>query len=288
MERFKPAFIGIGAQKCASTWIYQVLSDHPEIFVSTPKELDFFSSFFDRGYQWYQRAFAESDTGRLCGEISPSYFVDSDAPARAKAYNPDFKIVLALRDPIERAYSNHLHDVRLLHLQGELSFEAGLRNNPMYLEQCRYASHLKRWLEFFPMSQIHVVLQEDVKRSPDLEAKKLYRFLGVCEEHKSEFSLQKANESYMPKSRKREAIYKKISKWLNRVGLSKFSGFIRRSAAFQNLKSRNRLDIREIVPPISDDVMRSLAAELKNEVDELCSLLGRESFPWPSYKSSIE
>ena len=66
----KPNFIGIGAQKCATTWVYRVLEDHPAALLSDPKELHFFSSNFDRGYQWYERHFPETSSAKAVGECS--------------------------------------------------------------------------------------------------------------------------------------------------------------------------------------------------------------------------
>lgn len=281
MDRIKPFFLGIGAQKCASTWVYQVLSDHPEVAVTDPKELDFFSCFYDRGFQWYEKHFKGVEKGQICGEISPSYFPDQDAPARAKQYNPDFKVILALRNPVERAYSNHLHDVRLEYISLEdCRFETGLQNNPMYIEQGRYATHLKRWLDYFPREQILIVLQEDVKQDPDKEAERVYRFLGINEQHQSEFSSQKANESYLPKSREKEAFFRKFGKTLNKVGMGSIASGLRNSVFYQKIKAENRNDIREIVPPMLDKTREKLINEFQSEVDRLACLLGREVMPW--------
>ena len=91
-------FVCIGAQKCATTWLHNVLATHPEVAMPHEiKELDFFSAKFDRGYQWYMRHFAPATTARLRGEVSPSYLCSRDAPAWAKAYNPAMKIVLRRR-----------------------------------------------------------------------------------------------------------------------------------------------------------------------------------------------
>ncbi len=69
----RPDFIGIGAQKCASTWVYKILQDHPQVGVSTPKELDFFSYYFNYGYQWYLNLFDRFVDDLVCGVISSSY-----------------------------------------------------------------------------------------------------------------------------------------------------------------------------------------------------------------------
>ncbi|MCK5749828.1 MAG: hypothetical protein KAH44_26670, partial [Oricola sp.] len=93
----KPTFLGVGAQKCASTWIYRILENHPQICVSGEKELDFFSSHFDRGFGWYEDRFPHYGPHRMvAGEVSPSYFYNPLAVKRARAYNPDFRILVSL------------------------------------------------------------------------------------------------------------------------------------------------------------------------------------------------
>ena len=286
MERIKPAFLGIGAQKCASSWVYRVLSDHPEVLVTEPKELDFFSCFYDRGFQWYENYFQALEAGKICGEISPSYFPDQDAPLRAWHYNPKFKVILALRDPVERAYSNHLHDVRLEHLALEnCTFEAGLENNPMYVEQGRYATHLQRWLDVFPREQMLILLQEDVQQNPESEARRVYQFLGISDQHQSEFSGQKVNESYLPKSRKQEALFQKLGKTLNKMGLEPIAHNLRNTALYQKIKSRNRNDIREIVPPMLEITRAKLIKELDSEVQKMKELLHRDTLPWKNWRN---
>ena len=181
----KPSFVGIGAQKCASTWLYDILADHPSVALGDDKELDFFSNYFDRGYQWYEERLAD-DATKLTGEVSPSYFHGVDVPARIFDYDPTMRLILFLRDPIERAMSNHKHEIRIGHLAGDdLSFERGLENNPSYIEQGLYGSHLARWLEFFPRQQIHIVSFDSVITDGAKVAKGIYEFLEIETGHVS-------------------------------------------------------------------------------------------------------
>jgi hypothetical protein len=180
----RPTYVGIGAQKCASTWLHRMLEAHPQVCVPEVKEVDFFSYRYDRGYQWYERCFVDghgADTPtRARGEISPSYFCETAVPARVASYLPDAKIIVSLRDPVQRALSNHRHEIRIGHLTGDdVSFERGLRNNPMYVEQGLYATHLKRWLKYFPRDRILVVLMDDVEADPRGVCRTVYEFLGV-------------------------------------------------------------------------------------------------------------
>ena len=97
----KPNFIG-NCQKCASSWLYDILADHPQVGVSEKKELDFFTQHYDNGHAWYERHFPHSSNIEVVGEISPSYFHEASAPARAKAFRSDARILVSLRDPVER------------------------------------------------------------------------------------------------------------------------------------------------------------------------------------------
>jgi len=178
MNSHKANFLGIGAQKCASTWIHRVLEDHPQVKVSTPKELDFFSYYYNHGFQWYERHFEESEPCLVRGEISTSYFYDWFAPERAAEYNPDFRLIVSLRDPVDRAYSNHLHEIRIGHYIGpDLGFEAGLAQNPMYIEQSRYWKQFQHWLQFFPKERFLVLIQEEIMADPTYAVHQLYEFL---------------------------------------------------------------------------------------------------------------
>ena len=125
MQNTKINFLVIGAQKCASTWIYDILRDHRQVLLSERKELDFFSYHYERGFQWYERQFGPPNGWLAVGEISPSYFHEPAVPARLGEYLPEAKIIVSLRDPVERALSHHRHAVRVGDVVGDdLSFEA--------------------------------------------------------------------------------------------------------------------------------------------------------------------
>ena len=181
-----PTFIGIGAQKCATTWLYDLLQLHPSVGLSAAKEIHFFSQFYEYGFQWYHSHFnrdQDKNENLIYGEFSTSYFSNLAAPERIKQAYPDCKLILMLRNPVDRLISNHKHEIRIGHYTGkDLSYESGIKNNPIYIEQGLYATHLKRWLEFFDQDQIHIVIFDDVKSIPEVVEQALYDFLGL--EHK--------------------------------------------------------------------------------------------------------
>jgi len=283
----KSTFIGLGGQKCASSWLHMIFHDHPNAFVSDPKELNFFSAHYDRGHQWYEGHFAAAAGRTAVGEISPSYLPDRDAPARARTYNPDLRILLALRDPLERAYSNHLHDIRLGYYQdADLSFDSGLRNNPMYVEQSRYAKHLTTWLEHFPREQILVVFQEEIAADPLGQARLVYDFLGIDSDHVSGSVAIRTNESYLPRSRRWERFVRDTGTFTRRVGLGWFDRVLRKSGVIAALHRRNRSDIRRIVPPIGEPTRAALLQVLGPDTLRLAQILGRASLPWATWAAA--
>lgn len=277
----KPTFIGIGAQKCASTWLYRILADHPEVTVSPQKEVDFFSYRFDHGYRWYEARFDGCERRRMIGEISPSYFCEPAVPARVRRYLPDARILVSVRDPVVRALSNHRHEVRVGHLASEdLSFESGLANNPMYIEQGRYATHLKRWLEHFPREQILVVFMEDIERDPLQVARAVYAFLGIDGDHPPSKPADRANRSYAVRNRTlsgiKDLIYERTRgpalHWLWTLGAA--------AGLREVYRGINVIPSDRLIPPPKGETLAALRAVFEPEVRELSELTGRPLDGW--------
>ncbi len=277
----KPNFIGIGAQKCASTWLYRMLSSHPEAGVSQEKEVDFFSYHYDHGYQWYEKKFSDCGDRTSVGEVSPSYFSEPAVPGRVRQYIPDAKILVSFRDPVQRALSNHRHEVRVGHFAGaDFSLEAGLANNPMYIEQGRYATHLKRWLQHFPAEQILVILMDDIEKEPLVAARKMYTFLGIDPSHEPEELSERFNRSYANRSRNllnvKDALYNVTrmpgANWIwaaaSSLGLRKL---------YRNV---NTVASELVIPAPQDRTLDELRLTFEPEIRELSKLTGRPLDAW--------
>jgi hypothetical protein len=281
----KATFIGIGAQKCASTWLYQALGSHPSIGTSEVKELNFFSYAYGYGFEWYESFNSDFADRKMVGEVSPSYFHDLEAPDRAYAYNPAFKVIVSLRDPIERAYSNHLHLIRLGLIKGhDKSFEFGLRNNPMYLHQSRYAMHLRRWLNVFPRSAVHVVLQEDVNVDPVGEMKRMFDFLGVDREAGKLPAKERVNRSAVPKNARVDKSLKSMGRVARHLGLGDAVNRVKSIGAVRQMRARNEVDLRDLVPPPQTGTIEKLKAYFSDDVAFVSSLLERAPLPWKHFR----
>ncbi len=275
--------IGIGAQKCASTWLYGMLAEHPEASVSTDKELDFFSSFYDRGYYWYEQQFEPNPSGTILAEVSPSYFCDSDAPARAYKYNPDMKVVLTLRHPIKRSLSNHRHEIRVMHaVKDDWSFETGLANNPMYIEQGYYAKHLKKWLEVFPREQVHVVLMDDIKAQGEQTVQALYKFVGINSDHQPDSMSKSYNKSFVNKNENLARVKDSVYSLSRRPPISWLWNIATLIGLRKLYRHLNQQDSEQVIPDPSQSTLDELADLYENDIAELEKLLGRSLDAWRS------
>ncbi len=276
-----PLFVGIGAQKCASTWIYDILHDHPEVCLSHNKEIDFFSYHFGRGYQWYEQNWTHCSDRSLRGEVSPSYFCEPLVPSRLKEYAPDARIVVSLRDPVQRAISNHKHEVRIQNFRGpDLSFAAGLRNNPNYAYQGRYSLHLKHWLSYFPIEQLHIILLDDIVDDAERTARALYQFLNIDPTHASSALSQQSNESHSYRRHQIESLRKSSRQLLRRLGIDGLWQLGQRTG-LQNLYRRfNRIESREMIPPVSNKLKNQLRTTFLEDIEAVERITGRNLSRW--------
>jgi hypothetical protein len=108
-----PDFVGIGAQRCGTTWLYEMLKSHPQIRMSTEKELNFFNVNYHRGIEWYQKFFIGTPSHMICGEYSPRYLANKNTPKRIKQTIPGAKLLVSLRNPVEQVFSRYNYKVKM-------------------------------------------------------------------------------------------------------------------------------------------------------------------------------
>jgi hypothetical protein len=194
-----PTFLMIGAARSGTTTWYSCLQQHPEIFLPASKrpEPHFFlkEAEYCRGLEYYsQRYFAAGQQMRVRGEASTSYICHDWVAQRIKQHLPDVKLLVMLRNPVDRAFSNYWHTVKsglekesfddALRLEEQRAREAAdpfLRTiRPFaYVERGYYCQQLRHYLRFFPPEQLQVFLLDDWLSDPLAVLRKTFAFLGV-------------------------------------------------------------------------------------------------------------
>ncbi|HEX6994494.1 MAG TPA: sulfotransferase [Gammaproteobacteria bacterium] len=271
-------FVGIGVQKAGTTWLHRMLAAHPDVFMAHAhdKDLRFFNAHYDRGYLWYERHFDGAGAKRR-GEFSTSYFYSKDAPERVYRYNPEMRLLLSLRDPVERLISHHRHEIRLGRIAEDLPLEHAIASNPSYLEQSMYFTQLSRWLEWFPRASLHVVIFEEMFRDPAQAVRDLYAFVGVSPSFVPRGLDEKINAGRIPRSRLVERGASAAASALRAVGGGAIVDALKKARADARLRSANT---RRTAPAPDPALVSSLRAELAAENAKLAALLGRDLSIW--------
>ena len=223
--RMLPDFLIIGAQKCGTTSLYRYLIQHPSITRAYAKEVHYFDANFGKGAAWYRAHFACSlyrsyvvhTRGKnhcLTGEATPDYFVHPLVPQRVSELVPQARLILLLRNPVDRAYS-HYHKLVRVNKVEDLSFADAIKqveglsfeeamdaeaerkegawrksfgreqylaiNHPRkgYLYYGMYVNHLQRWMGFFSSKQILILRSQDLFADPPATVTRVLRFLEL-------------------------------------------------------------------------------------------------------------
>lgn len=189
--RFRPAkrsshhpdFLGIGGQKCGTTWLDSMLRHHPDIGLPRRKEVHFFDGNLWRGLDWYRFQFRGLES-RIRGEFTPAYSILPVSLIRqVYALNPAMRLVLIVRHPIERAWSHvEMGLVRNRRKQVSQVAEADLLRQietPGVLDRSRFSVILRNWLEVFPSSQLHIEVFENIEREPQALLTRVLTHIGA-------------------------------------------------------------------------------------------------------------
>jgi hypothetical protein len=203
-------------------------------------------------------------------------------PERIHRYRPDVKLILALRNPIDRAWSHHLHEIRKDRLPKELyEFSKALEKNPSYVEQGKYGSALERYLEYFDPCQIHIVWFEDVVAKPNLVLQQLFRFLEVDDSFSPKIISEKSNSAHIQKSRTVYHGMRSMSRSIQTVFGPQTVKIIKSTGATALVRNLNRKQFGDdVVPPLRREDRECLRHEFAEENDWLSALTGRDLSLW--------
>jgi hypothetical protein len=192
----------IGAQRCGTTSMYRALGSHPAVRKAVlHKGVHYFDMNYQRGIAWYRAHFPLAVTGRLTFESSPYYMFHPLAAERIAADLPGVKLIVLVRDPVERAYSAHAHELargfetepferaieleparlvgeaeRIIAAPGYLSHS---HQHHAYLTRGQYVEQLERLGRMFGRDRIHVMDSGDFFRKPEPVYDGVLDFLGL-------------------------------------------------------------------------------------------------------------
>jgi hypothetical protein len=287
-----PNLFVIGAGRSGTTSLWHYLGQHPDVFMSPKKEPWFFARPRGRPFvsdaREYLNLFADAHSERYRGEASVSYLWARDAPFAIARASPGAKIVVSLRDPVQRAYSAYLFAVR--HGLERRSFVEALEEEPGPEEEVEqataphryagigfYARHLERYLRLFP-GQVHALFFEELAAAPRREMERLFRFLGVDPGLAERLDVEPRNEFAAPRTR----VAARLLRAHRLRGVARTIVPRRLHAPLERT-----LLVRGPKPPMDERARRLLEATYAAENERLAEMLARP-LPWGSLSLPLE
>jgi len=286
-----PNFLCVGAQKAGTTTLFDLLNQHPQIYLPTCKEVHFFDKDerYLRGLQWYESEFFSQVCGeKAVGEITPIYMYLDYVPRRIyESLGADIKLIFMLRNPIDRAYSHYW----MIYSRGyeKESFEAAIdrekkriqsgefeRIHYSYIDRGFYCQQIRRYLNFFPKRNMCFIIFEKFVNDMPRAMGQIFAFLEVDWYEKLKFGM-KSNPATLPRSTLvRDLVHgrssaKAFGKQL--IPSKRIRGFIA-----QLIDRINTVPVTK--PPLSKETRSKLADIYRSDIEQLGDLLGKDLTFW--------
>lgn len=302
----KVNFFIVGEPKSGTTALAQFLSEHPQVGFSHPKEPDYFATdiraecdafhsgkhpyFPIRTPEQYLHGFAHCGNKPIWGEGSTLYLNSKEAAANIRAYNPDARIIIMLRNPVDFMHSLHMQMVNIS-TEDEPDFETALAKEParragrelhggtrcpsdlFYAERAHYTPQIERFLEIFPREQVLLLIAEEFQRDNAGVYKQVLEFIGADADFRpAEF--RRVYESRAPRSRRLHRQLNNIKLKTTMLRLVGPDGYEKLKAAGSKLMLREQA--RKALDP---DLRQQLLHTYQPEVRRLAQLIRRPDLP---------
>lgn len=243
-EKAMVSFFMVGCQRCGTSWTDAALRTHPQVYLPDKKQSYFFDRHYENGIDWFMERFTGVEPQhRAVGEIATGYCLVEVVPLMA-AHFPDIKLLLVMRNPIDRAYSNF--QTRQIEF-GWDNFEQAIQDDVDFLERGQYCDQIDELLKYYKRDQILFLLYDDLNSDDRKYLKTILDFIGVDSTIKSKMIGQRKNAAMFPALRNTlhklglDPVVRVIRKsflgdWLRRTGKKKGKSY-----SPMNPKTREKL-----------------------------------------------
>jgi len=289
-DRKKPNFFIIGAPKCGTTSLARWLETHPRVFLPPRrKEPHFFSGISPdlkrrKQYERLYKPASAAHTTRI--DASTSYLDHPDALQAVRAYSPEARYVVILRNPVEMAYSLHGQQ-RWGGSETEPDFETAWRLQTerwesapprkrqwayslQYYQRCRLGLHLQRALEILPEERFLILFLEDIARDPRAAYLRVLEFAGLADDGRTAFPRE--NPAKLHRYPRISRVIGRLGRLRMRLGISRGFGIHRRFSQLTGQRYQR--------PRLRPDFERELYAVFAEEIDRLETRTGRDLSHW--------
>lgn len=271
-----PNFLYIGPDKSGSTWIYQVLKSHPDVYVPNVKDIYYFDRYYDKGRDWYESFFSSVKNQKAVGELSHDYLYSIQAAHRIKQCIPGVRLITCLRDPVERAVSCYNYCIRLGLVTGD--FAEAVERYPSIVNNSFYYTPLRRYFDEFDRSQIVILWYKDMVLQPKEFAKNLFRQLGVDDNIECSVIGTRVLGAGVPRNVTVARSAKFLAQALRRMGFTELVGHLKNNRLIQ--QSLYKAHPNGIKPSFKSEFTEKLRNLYHSDIIQLEKLLGEDLSEW--------
>lgn len=275
-----PDFIIVGAPRCGTTSLYHYLRQHPDVFMSTPKEPEYFSGTGPvNTLPEYEALFGEADAYQAVGEASVCYLHSPQACTRIKETIPDARLIAILRDPAVRAYSHYnmmvAHGAIPNRPYLKVLEEARRQGDYDYtgIPTSRYAGPLQRYFDCFGKDQFRVYLHRDYKQDPRGTVRSIFDYIGVDSTYVPGTE-RRYNKTHLPKS-------DQVNRFIwGKSALKEAAKAVLPTAVRRKLSQFLHRANRSPVPPLSSEARALIIDVLRDGIERTEALLEYDLSDW--------
>lgn len=277
-----PTFLGIGVPRAGTTWLHAMLDTHPQVYVPRRrKEIHYFDMYYERGVDWYRDFFpsgAQVNAYKAIGEITPHYFYCSLCPQRIAEMSSITKLILILRNPVDRAFSYYVHKRRGENIQ--ITFQEFLKTFPEdVIEQGFYSKYLSEYLRYFSKEQILILIQEQAVKNLERTKSQIAEFLDIQPElFPPNAGVEKVNQSRDVKHKKAFAFAASV---VEKLQGTPFDRLVDHSVNFAKKTGMLKFfGTSNDVPVLDIQIRHELSNKFLHEIVELEAMIGIDLSIW--------
>ena len=285
-------FLIIGAEKSGTTWLYQNLAKHPDIFLPETKEVHFFNEYNSYGTKldnytkrspsWYGQFFATRAQEKVAGEVTPMYLCDPIASTRIAETYPNIKIIAILRNPVDRALSHYWMARNKAQTKEDIE-TALLSPDSTFINRSMYGAQLSRYYAIFPRSSILVLKHEALFESPRKGLNSILDFLGIDAQQLAGIDNNALQAAVFKSSAYRSAFLDRhgsiAARWLRKHTITNhLANILKSSGLFSYIKRKNSVPFS--YEPLSPEFRLEAFSLFEQDLQKLADLLGPEFEVW--------
>lgn len=270
-----PDFLVIGVPRAGTTWLYEALRRHPQVFLpGRRKEIHFFDRYYANGIGWYARFFRDAHADQRVGEITPHYLYDPECPRRIHELGTVRQLIVILRNPVERAISHYRWRMRQDAFRG--SFEDFLVAYPEAVSWGEYYTHLSRYRDWLDRGDMLVMIYEHLFSNSHDELERIATFLDIESGLLLDFPPGKViNKAFFPRFPRMWRFGVRLGAKLRDMNLDFVINAARGIGIKRALETR-----QEPTTAILAENIDHLLSHYEREIDNLATLTGMDPEIW--------